>query len=70
MADGAWVCVAGPLLQLRRTAQSRHLGPGDVVIPSLTGLSGLELRSLSAVVVVEEEVTAAMERAFLEDQLR
>jgi hypothetical protein len=41
-----------------------------VVIPSLTGLSGLELRSLSAVVVVEEEVTAAMERAFLEDQLR
>lgn len=45
-------------------------GPGEVVIPALLGLSGLELRSLSAVVVEEEEASSAMEREFLEDQLR
>ncbi|WP_172820909.1 Crp/Fnr family transcriptional regulator [Cyanobium sp. NIES-981] len=45
-------------------------GPGERVIPSLIGLSGLELRSLSPVVVEEEEVSPAMEREFLEDQLR
>ena len=45
-------------------------GPGEVVIPALIGLSGLELRSLSALVVEEEEASSAMERQFLEDQLR
>jgi CRP-like cAMP-binding protein len=38
-------------------------------MPELTGLSGLELRSLSAVVADEEEPSAAEERQFLEDQL-
>jgi hypothetical protein len=44
-------------------------GPGELVIPELTGLSGLELRSLSPVVVEEEESSAAVERECLEDQL-
>ncbi|SBO44269.1 Crp/Fnr family transcriptional regulator [Cyanobium sp. NIES-981] len=45
-------------------------GPGELVMPALIGLTGLELRSLSAVVVEEEEPTSAMEREFLEEQLR
>lgn len=44
-------------------------GPGELVIPELAGLSGLELRSLSPVVVDEEESSVAAEREFLEDQL-
>lgn len=44
-------------------------GPGEVVIPELITLSGMELRSLSPVMVEEEETSAAMEREFLEDQL-
>lgn len=44
-------------------------GPGELVMPELTGLSGLELRSLSAVVADEEEASASEERQFLEDQL-
>lgn len=45
-------------------------GPGEQVNPVLIGLTGIELRSLSPVVVEEVEATPAMERAFLEDQLR
>ena len=45
-------------------------GPGEVVIPELVGLSNLELRTLSSVVVEEEEISNLMEREFLEDQLR
>ncbi|MCT0224884.1 Crp/Fnr family transcriptional regulator [Synechococcus sp. CS-1328] len=45
-------------------------GPGEVVIPALIGLSGLELRTLSPVVVEEEEASSVMEREFLEEQLR
>ncbi len=45
-------------------------GPGEVVIPALIGLSRLELRTLSAVVVEEDEPSSGMEREFLEDQLR
>lgn len=45
-------------------------GPGELVMPALIGLTGLELRSLSAVVVEEEEASSAMEREFLEEQLR
>jgi hypothetical protein len=45
-------------------------GPGEVVIPSLIGLSGLELRSLSPVVVDEAQASGAMEREFLREQLR
>ncbi|MEO1003334.1 MAG: helix-turn-helix domain-containing protein [Cyanobacteria bacterium J06638_7] len=41
-----------------------------MVIPALIGLSSLELRTLSAVVVEEDEPTGEMEREFLEDQLR
>lgn len=45
-------------------------GPGERVVPELIGLTGLELRSLTPVVVDEEERSAAWERACLEDQLR
>lgn len=44
-------------------------GPGELVIPGLTGLCGLELRSLSPVVVVEEELTGSSEREFLQEHL-
>ncbi|MFQ6537657.1 MULTISPECIES: Crp/Fnr family transcriptional regulator [Aphanothece] len=45
-------------------------GPGELVIPALIGFSGLELRSLSAVVVEEEQPSSTQEREFLEGQLR
>jgi hypothetical protein len=45
-------------------------GPGEVVIPDLIGLSRLELRTISAVVADEEEASSAMEREFLDNQLR
>lgn len=45
-------------------------GPDELVSPALIGLTGLELRCLSAVVVEEEVASNAMEREFLEEQLR
>lgn len=45
-------------------------GPGELVIPELIGLAGVELRSLSPVVVQEEATVVAMERDFLENQLQ
>lgn len=44
-------------------------GPGELVIPELIGLSGVELRSLSPVTVKEEETLVTTEREFLQDQL-
>jgi hypothetical protein len=44
-------------------------GPGELVIPELITLSGVEVRSLSPVMVEEEETSVAMEREFLENQL-
>ncbi|MFQ6537654.1 MULTISPECIES: Crp/Fnr family transcriptional regulator [Aphanothece] len=74
-ANIGWRLEQGYLWLARWTAGADPLtlgvwGPGELVIPSLVGLSDLELRSLSPVVVVEEEPSSAMEQEFLQDQLR
>jgi CRP-like cAMP-binding protein len=70
-----WRVEHGYVWLSRRNADADPLtlgvwGPGEVVIPELVGFSNLELRTLSGVVVVEEETSHLMEREFLEDQLR